>query len=920
MIGTAGQYHGFSGADGDPLGNTSPDPAGTRPRPVFLPLWWLGNVMCWIGGASWRDVGDRHERALYQMSGYFVVLVGIIAWGVASLAAVGVFEMPLTDALPYTVAWGLFVAGFDRTISAKVHDSSENWAKRSSGYFVRGLFAVLIGLAIAETASLAVFADPIRRTMEDNVQRTIGDSRQIIYGEDGKPSNRSAKVAELEQRRKDLLTAVDTAQADLERKKHIAECERRPAGCPRELIDNGTVSGVAGEGEKTRIRDQEAQAAVSVLAQATTRRDAEVPGLNDQITALNAELNKAAADAEALAQKERGFDARWRAMHQYTMSSLSALSIRGVLALLLVFIDLIPLLLKLLRGETAHDHRIVTRRQRTVTALDMHSALHHNQLGALAEQRRVRHDADLKRAKIVADTDVRLEEQRQQIRFEVEAEAMRANGSRGEEQNSSQHRVGSEPVDQESEDRSEFEAEIPRWWTPEDRKLIGKVFGGRFLAKAALAGADVGSFGRVLVGVDYQDGSRVVIKAVPEPVEPARRLSRRNPHRRMWELEVESAAKLRHPNIGELIGSGIEHRYMWTVSPLYEPGSLVRWIQSKEHRGHPLKLNDVLKIMDHLVGALVYAHARNFSHGDIKPSNLVLDGIQLMLVDWGLARAAGQARHTAHPTRPLGTRYYTAPEVFSAFDGDYSTELADIYSVGATWYFLLVGDPPYQQHRAGETHCVPLEALLPDLPVEVVDLVHRLISQVPRDRMLNWSGAQPSIELQREIRQLMRTLDQRGMLDLAVGHTAVEEHYQRYRSRPMGDQPGAHGSPQGNNGHDLGGGADPRRNGHVHGPREATLREQDVEDVEVVESTASRIPDGGGPARHQPTAPDPADVEPDIPLQEPRQWRNGSSDAVPLAPGRSNGHPTPPLADPTALTRANGGTPTEAEPQDLTQP
>jgi Domain of unknown function (DUF4407)/Protein kinase domain len=923
MNGTPRQRPEFATADEDPLGNMTADPADTKPRRAFVPLWRLGNLLCWLGGASWRDIGDRHERALYQMSGCFVLGVGVIAWGVASLAAVGVLEVPITKALPYAIAWGLFVGGFDRTISSKVHDPSEGRFKRSSGYLVRGLFAVLIGLAIAETAALVVFADPIRRTMQDNIQEQIDKSRRIIFGEGGKPSSRSAELADLQRQRDDLLRAVDNAQSDLELKRYIAECERRPDGCPREMVENGTISGVAGEGEKTRIRDAEATAAADVLTQATARRNAEVPGLNTRIATLTDDLTRDSTDAQILAEAERGFDARWRAMHEYTTSSPSALSIRVTLALILVIVDLIPLLLKLLRGMTMYDARILTRRRRTIAALDMHSALHHNRLGALAERQRVHNDAELKRSKIVTDTDVRLEEQRQQIRFEFESEALRANWFDGEPAHHDGVNLGNESEDH--GDEPTFEGKIPRWWTPEDRQLIGKVFGGRFLAKAPLVGADIGSFGRVLVGIDYHDGSRVVIKAVPEPVETVWRLTRRNPHRRMWELEVESATKLRHPNIGELIGSGIEHGYMWTVSPLYEPGSLVRWIDSKEHRGYPLRLNDILKIVDQLVDALVYAHIRNLSHGDIKPSNLVLDGIQLMLVDWGLARAVGQATHSAHPTRPLGTRYYTAPEVFSALDDGYSTELADIYSVGATWYFLLVGESPFQR-GSNRLDCIPLIRLLPDLPVEITDLVHRLISRIPDDRMHNWSGAPPAVELQREIRQLIRTLDHRGLLDLAVGSLAVEEHYHRYNGHAVDDSPDSHGHRGAQKGapdedtHDPGDGGNQHRKDHTHGPRETTLAEQEAGHAEPA---ASRMAGAARQAaRHQPTAPDPTDVVPATEFELSRRQHNGLGDVLTLFPEQNNGHhdPTSHSDEIKDANGARGGTPTDAEPHDLDQP
>jgi eukaryotic-like serine/threonine-protein kinase len=141
---------------------------------------------------------------------------------------------------------------------------------------------------------------------------------------------------------------------------------------------------------------------------------------------------------------------------------------------------------------------------------------------------------------------------------------------------------------------------------------------------------------------------------------------------------------------------------------------------------------------------LQHAHERAcIVHRDIKPSDILVDRSGVVkLVDFGLARIAddGSAiRSGTAATAMLGTTEYMAPE--QARDPHTVDIRADIYSLGATFYFCLTGHEPFpggtiaqKLLRLQTEPPAPIREMRPDVPADLAALIDRMMAKDPAER------------------------------------------------------------------------------------------------------------------------------------------------------------------------------------------
>lgn len=181
--------------------------------------------------------------------------------------------------------------------------------------------------------------------------------------------------------------------------------------------------------------------------------------------------------------------------------------------------------------------------------------------------------------------------------------------------------------------------------------------------------------------------------------------------------EVESAAKLNHPNIVTAYDAG-EHRGEYYLAMEFVDGKDLAGVLKE--RG-PLPIDQAVNIILQACTGLAYAHDQGMVHRDIKPANLLLarDGT-VKILDMGLARstledeaAAASEQSLTMAGKLLGTVEYMSPE--QAANPKLAGPQADIYALGCTLFRLLTGNLPYRGSTTMETVMAHQNQTIPHL-------------------------------------------------------------------------------------------------------------------------------------------------------------------------------------------------------------
>ena len=201
--------------------------------------------------------------------------------------------------------------------------------------------------------------------------------------------------------------------------------------------------------------------------------------------------------------------------------------------------------------------------------------------------------------------------------------------------------------------------------------------------------------------------------------------------------EIRVMATLQHPNLLPLFDSGETDGLLFYVMP-YVEGDTLRTRLEKERQ---LPVEETIRLVNLMAGALDFAHARGVIHRDFKPENILLQAGQPVIADFGIALAVAHAGgdRITETGLSLGTPSYMSPEQASGTET--VDARSDQFALGAVTYEMLVGEPPH----TGPT--VPaiiarvmtetprsIRAVRPTVPEGVEDAVLRALAKSPVDR------------------------------------------------------------------------------------------------------------------------------------------------------------------------------------------
>ncbi len=209
-----------------------------------------------------------------------------------------------------------------------------------------------------------------------------------------------------------------------------------------------------------------------------------------------------------------------------------------------------------------------------------------------------------------------------------------------------------------------------------------------------------------------------------------------------FEREMRAVGKLNHPHIVQAHDAGELHGTHYLAMEFVDGADLQKLVKD---RG-PLSVVNACEAIRQSALALAAAHAAGLVHRDIKPSNLLMGkNGQIKVLDLGLALLSEDTHASADLTtagQSFGTPDYMAPEQWE--DAHAADARTDLYALGCTLYFLLVGHPPFGTSRyrtavakmkGHVTAAIPdLKAERADVPDGVIAIYRKLLAKSPADR------------------------------------------------------------------------------------------------------------------------------------------------------------------------------------------
>jgi serine/threonine protein kinase len=233
--------------------------------------------------------------------------------------------------------------------------------------------------------------------------------------------------------------------------------------------------------------------------------------------------------------------------------------------------------------------------------------------------------------------------------------------------------------------------------------------------------------------------------------------------RSAFEHEAKLLANLKHPVLPRVMHHFLQGNRQFLVMEFVDGLNLAQLL---ELRGLPFRYETIIPWTEKLLDALAYLHRQRepIIHRDIKPANIkATNEGEIYLLDFGLAKGApGQDTSSVHG-------YTAAYAPLEQLNNSGTSAQSDLYSLGATLYHLLTGDPPISASKREEIMedgnrdpLIPVHRSNPELPEALSVIIAQAMGMKRRDRFASAVSMRESL---REATLLIQRERERKILD-----------------------------------------------------------------------------------------------------------------------------------------------------------
>ncbi|APR75409.1 serine/threonine protein kinase [Minicystis rosea] len=239
-------------------------------------------------------------------------------------------------------------------------------------------------------------------------------------------------------------------------------------------------------------------------------------------------------------------------------------------------------------------------------------------------------------------------------------------------------------------------------------------------------------------------------------------LAREEGFRAMFLDEASIAARIRHPNVADILDLGEEHDTLYMVLEWINGDAWSKLWNAVHQAGQPFPLDLLLRIGADACAGLHAAHELTDEignplgvvHRDVSPQNILISVAGVTkVIDFGIAKAMDRTSEQTKTGMIKGKAQYAAPEQVR---GENADRRVDVWAMGTILYHYLAGKLPFEGKNDLHTLKLltsgrPPPPLPPQVPPQVAQVVMRALAPLPEQRF------QTALDMQRALEAVIST-------------------------------------------------------------------------------------------------------------------------------------------------------------------